>query len=155
MSQSPKAHARPRCSSNAPSHDELRLPHWSSVEPRRPRPSLTVGAVLRDLVDWGADLASVLTRHQHEDMHAIDSVRAYARAWIAGAELPAIQIEDLLTSVATLLAAVDLRMQRDDDEREEALDEREENVLAREELLDAREDALRAREIAVGEKEDA
>ena len=86
-----------------------RLPHWSEVssEPPRARPSPGVAAVLRDLVSWGADIAIVLTRACPEDRVAIERVRSYAHAWLAGESCPDVSIDDVLTTAAALMAGID------------------------------------------------
>lgn len=85
------------------------LPHWSEVssEPPRARPSPSVAAVLRDLVSWGADIAILLTRGCPEDRVAIERVRGYAHAWLAGESCPDISIDDVLTTAAALMAGID------------------------------------------------
>lgn len=104
------------------------LPHWSDVpdvphvpgEPPRPRPSLNVAAVLRDLVSWAADMAIVLTRGCPEDREAIERVRRYSHAWLVGETCPDISLEDVLTTTAALMAGIDRTLDRtgsDEDER--------------------------------------
>ena len=85
------------------------LPHWSEVgsDPPRARPSLSVAAVLRDLVSWGADIAILLTRGCPEDRDAIERVRRYAYAWLAGESCPEVSIDDVLTTAAALMAGID------------------------------------------------
>ncbi len=85
------------------------LPHWSTVssEPPRARPSPSAAGVLRDLVSWGADIAIVLTRECPEDRNAIERVRRYAHAWLAGESCPDVSIDDVLTSAAALMAGID------------------------------------------------
>ena len=98
------------------------LPHWSEVgsDPPRARPSPSVAAALRDLVSWGADIAILLTRGCPEDRDAIERVRHYAYAWLAGQSCPEVSIEDVLTTVAALMAGIDRNLggtTPDDDER--------------------------------------
>ena len=84
------------------------LPHWSSVtRERRARPAPTVAAVLHDLTSWGADIAVLLTRGCPEDRAAIERVRHYAHAWLAGESCPDVSIEDVLTTAAALMAGID------------------------------------------------
>ena len=85
------------------------LPHWSEVgsDPPRARPSPNVAAVLRDLVSWGADIAILLTRGCPEDRDAIERVRRYAYAWLAGESCPEVSIDDVLTTAAALMAGID------------------------------------------------
>jgi hypothetical protein len=85
------------------------LPHWSEVstDRSRERPSPIVAPILRDLVSWGADIAIVLTRGCPEDRDAIDRVRRYAHAWLAGESCPDVSIEDVLTTAAALMAGID------------------------------------------------
>jgi hypothetical protein len=113
--------ARPRPALRDGLRSDSCLPHWSEVapsrrdlgdEPYRLRPTPTVAAVLTDLVSWAADLAIVLTRECAEDRAAIDDVRRYAVAWLAGKPCPELRIEDVLTTVATLLSAIDLDLGR-------------------------------------------
>jgi hypothetical protein len=86
-----------------------RLPHWSEVsnESVRPLPSLDTAAVLHDLVEWAADLALVLTRGCPQENAAIERVRSFAYAWLAGAPCSSVAIEDVLTTMAALLAGFD------------------------------------------------
>ncbi len=98
------------------------LPHWSEVgsDPPRARPSPSVAAVLRDLVSWGADIAILLTRGCPEDRDAIERVRRYAYAWLAGESCPEVSIEDVLTTAAALMAGIDRNLggtTSDDNER--------------------------------------
>lgn len=85
------------------------LPHWSEVpsDPPRARPSPSVAAVLRDLVSWGADIAILLTRGCPEDRDAIERVRRYVYAWLAGESCPEVVINDVLTTAAALMAGID------------------------------------------------
>ena len=85
------------------------LPHWSEVpsDPPRARPSPSVAAVLRDLVSWSADIAILLTRGCPEDRDAIERVRRYAYAWLAGESCPEVSIDDVLTTAAALMAGID------------------------------------------------
>jgi len=98
------------------------LPHWSEVtsDPPRARPAPSVAAVLRDLVAWGADIAILLTGGCPEDRDAIERVRRYAYAWLAGESCPEISIGDVLTTVAALMAGIDRNLggtTASDDER--------------------------------------
>ncbi len=98
------------------------LPHWSEVpsDPPRARPSPSVAAVLRDLVAWGADIAILLTRGCPEDRDAIERVRRYAHAWLAGESCPEVSIDDVLTTAAALMAGIDRNLggtTSDNDER--------------------------------------
>ncbi len=98
------------------------LPHWSEVpsDPPRARPSPSVAAVLRDLVAWGADIAILLTHGCPEDRDAIERVRRYAYAWLAGESCPEVSIDDVLTTAAALMAGIDRNLggtTSDNDER--------------------------------------
>jgi len=109
-----------RCPSSASTSSHL--PHWSEVasDPPRARPSPSVAAVLRDLVSWGADIAILLTRSCPEDRDAIERVRRYAYAWLAGESCPEVSIDDVLTTAAALMAGIDRNLggtTSDDDER--------------------------------------
>lgn len=112
----------------SPSRDATNelLPHWSEVTPPRPThrnepprlcPAPTIAAVLTDLVSWAADLAVLLTHECPEDRAAIEDVRRYAHAWLAGDPLPDVRIEDVLTTAATLLSAIDLDLGRTTSDR--------------------------------------
>ena len=99
------------------------LPHWSEVasEPLRAQPSAAVAATLRDLVAWAADLAVLLTLGCPEERAAIERVRRYALAWLAGEPCSSVAIDDVLTTAAALLAGIDRRLGGtipDDDERD-------------------------------------
>ncbi len=99
------------------------LPHWSDVpsEPPRARPSPNVAAVFCDLVSWAADIAIVLTRDCPEDRDAIERVRRYAHAWLAGEPCPETSIDDVLTTAAALMAGIDRKLggtTPDEDERQ-------------------------------------
>jgi hypothetical protein len=79
-----------------------------------------VAAVLRDLVSWGADIAILLTRGCPEDRHAIERVRRYAYAWLAGEPCPDVSIDDVLTTAAAMMAGIDRNLggtTTSDDER--------------------------------------
>jgi hypothetical protein len=98
------------------------LPHWSEVgkDPPRRGSSSNVTAILRDLVSWGADIATVLTRGCPEDREAIERVRSYALAWLAGESCPDVSVDDVLTTAAALMAGIDRDLTRtthDEDER--------------------------------------
>lgn len=100
------------------------LPHWSEVPTQSPRarPSPTVANVLRDLISWAADITIVLTGDCPEDLAAIERVRRYALAWLAGATAPDLEIDDVLTTAAALMAGIDLHLSdttsdEDEDER--------------------------------------
>ena len=105
-------------SSRRPSRDiTADLPHWSEVStPRRSeRPSPAVAAGLADLVHWAADIARKLTyRTAPEDHDAIERVRRFALAWLAGQECPEVAMHDLLTTIATIMAAIDRDLLADD-----------------------------------------
>jgi hypothetical protein len=72
----------------------------------------SVTAQLTDLVSWAADLAIRLTVHCPEDRDAIEAVRRYVLSWLAGVPCRDVPIQDVLTTVATLLAAIDLDLDR-------------------------------------------
>jgi hypothetical protein len=80
-----------------------------------------VAAILRDLVSWAADIAILLTRACPEDRDAIERVRRCAYAWLAGESCPEVSIDDVLTTVAALMAGIDRDLggttPDDDDER--------------------------------------
>jgi hypothetical protein len=111
---------RPRLSSAEArsSPDDDHLPHWSEVtppgdaKPARGTWPMSVANVLADLVAWAADIGVVLTRGCAEDRAAIEGVRRYALAWLAGKPCRDVRIEDVLTTVATLLGAIDLDLHR-------------------------------------------
>ena len=93
------------------------LPHWSEVPdthagPRHPHKE---SAVLTDLVNWMADIAVKVTRHTTPDDHeAIERVRRYALAWLAGEPRPRYAMQDLLTTTAAMVAAIDRKLLADD-----------------------------------------
>lgn len=125
MSTAVSAHrARPRRVSRAADPPLLR--HWSEpqpAEPDKPEPlrlTPTVASVLRDLVSWAADLALVLTRGCPDDRAAIEQVRAYAHAWLAGEPCPELEMHDVLTSAAALMSGIDLRLKRSTLTRDDA-----------------------------------
>jgi hypothetical protein len=103
------------------------LPHWSDVAPyppapesrqSRPRPAPAVAAQLSDLVRWTADIAIRLTHECPEDRTAIAEVRRTALAWLAGEPCPEVDIEDVLTTVAVLLSAIDLNLDRSEEDHD-------------------------------------
>jgi hypothetical protein len=96
------------------------LPHWSDVPPRRSPDdepvclplTPTAAAALRDLVSWAADTALVLTRGCPEDRAAIEQVRTFAHAWLAGKPCPELEMHDVLVTAAALMSGIDLRLKR-------------------------------------------
>jgi len=99
------------------------LPHWSEVADPRPRgrPTPVVAAALGDLVSWAADIAIVLTRSCPEDVAAIERVRSYAHAWLSGEPCRDVEVDDVLTTAAALMAGIDLDLggtSPDEDERQ-------------------------------------
>ena len=111
-----------RCLSGASTTSHL--PHWSEVPSDLPRnrPSPSVAAALRDLVSWAADIAILLTQGCSEDRAAIERVRCYAHAWLSGEACPDITIDDVLTTVAALMAGIDRNLgaiTQDEDERQD------------------------------------
>ena len=85
------------------------LPHWSEVASgARKQPSPAVASVLRDLVSWAADITILLTmRRCPDDRFAIERVRRYAYAWLAGEPSPDLDIDDVLLTAAALMAGID------------------------------------------------
>jgi len=63
--------------------------------------------VVRDLVSWACDIAVVLTLHYPEDRPAIERVRDSALAWLDGDTTLDVSIDDVLTTVATLMSSID------------------------------------------------
>ena len=118
--------ARPRHASRdvAPTPTPDLHPHWSEVSPSRSRcaptddeplgtrPTPATARMLADLVSWAADLGIVLTHQCPEDRAAIEGVRRYVHAWLAGVARPDVRIEDVLTTVAVLMSAIDLDLAR-------------------------------------------
>ncbi len=94
------------------------LRHWSEVlqrpasEPPPSRVTPEIASLLRDLVSWAADLAITLTNGCPDDRAAIEQVRAYADARLAGAPVPELELRDVLTTAAVLMSGIDLRLQR-------------------------------------------
>jgi len=112
--------SRSRC---ARASTTTQLPHWSDVADPRPRgrPTPAVAVVLGDLVSWAADIAVVLTRGCPEDLAAIERVRSYAHAWLAGHPCRDLEVDDVLTTAAALMAGIDLDLGGtipDEDERQ-------------------------------------
>lgn len=85
------------------------LLHWAEVPSptRQVQLSANVVPVLRDLVSWAADIALVLTHHYPEEQSAIERVRRNALAWLDGETTLDLSIEDVLSTAAILMAAVD------------------------------------------------
>jgi hypothetical protein len=98
-----------RVSQKSSASTNCRLPHWSEVsnKPVRVLPSADTAAVLHDLVAWAADLACLLTRGCPDEIAAIERVRSFAYAWLAGETCSSVAIEDVLTTMAALLAGFD------------------------------------------------
>jgi hypothetical protein len=98
-----------RVSRSPRSSNTCKLPHWSEVssKPVRVLPSAETAAVLHDLVAWAADLACLLTRGCPDEIAAIERVRDFAYAWLAGGPCSSVAIEDVLTTMAALLAGFD------------------------------------------------
>lgn len=107
VSQRVVSRSRPTRASTA-----SQLPHWSEVSsgPPRSRPGPKVAGVLRDLVSWAADIAIALTRGCPEDREAIERVRRYTHAWLAGESCPDVTIDDVLTTTAALMAGIDRKL---------------------------------------------
>lgn len=94
------------------------LPHWSEVcGPHAwPSPSPLVAAALSDLVNWVADIGVKVTRRTTpEDHEAIERVRRYALAWLAGESCPDASMADLLTTTAAMVAAIDRKLLTEDE----------------------------------------
>lgn len=93
------------------------LSHWSEVHDARSasRPSPMEAAALADLVNWVADIAVKVTRHTTPDDHdAIERVRRHALAWLADEPRPAYAMQDLLTTTAAVVAAIDRNLLAED-----------------------------------------
>ena len=85
------------------------LLHWSEV-PDRSTSLDEIAPMVRDLVDWAADIARVLSRHCPEDQAAIERVRRYVLDALDGKPQHDVDVEDILTSAAALMSAIDLHV---------------------------------------------
>jgi hypothetical protein len=63
--------------------------------------------ILRDLTSWAADIAIRLTRGCPDDREAIERVRACADAWLSGQPMAEVSADDVLTTAAALMSAID------------------------------------------------
>ncbi|HEY4240751.1 MAG TPA: hypothetical protein VGM88_13105 [Kofleriaceae bacterium] len=102
----------------ADSHSDVRLPHWSTVEPHRhSRPAAPqLAAVLTELLDWFSDVVLKMTDFDPDDAAALARVRAYVRARLYGTEPPPFDLDDVVVSVANLIATLDLQLKRAEEE---------------------------------------
>jgi len=96
-----------------PAADSPLLPHWS-VTGNAPRSRVTpeMESALRDLLEWGTDLAMVLTNGSPDDQIAIRQVYDYIDAALAGQRRPELDVHDVLTTAAALMSGFDMRLRR-------------------------------------------
>lgn len=64
-------------------------------------------AQLQETVEWALDIAVKLSRDYDEEIEAIERVRGYTRAWLEGRRVD-IDMNDVLTTLAILFAAIEL-----------------------------------------------
>ena len=64
-------------------------------------------ARLQDAIEWALDIAVKLARDYDEEIEAIERVRGYVRAWLEGRRVD-IDVDDVLTTLAILFAAIEL-----------------------------------------------
>jgi hypothetical protein len=62
---------------------------------------------LRDAIEWALDIAAHLARDIDDDVEAIERTRGYVRAWLDGRRVD-IDMNDVLTTLAVLFAAIEL-----------------------------------------------
>ena len=108
----------------SPTSIRAHLPHWSETagepHPPLPRPPPDMIEILRDLMSWAADVAIKLTADCPEDREAIERVREFVNAYLDGKPLSAVSTQDVLTTVAALMAEIDRNIDGtfpDEDER--------------------------------------
>jgi len=64
-------------------------------------------ARLQDTIDWALDIARRLAGDYDEEIEAIERVRGYVHAWLEGRRVD-IDMDDVLTTLAILFAAIEL-----------------------------------------------
>ena len=64
---------------------------------------------LRELLDWGLDIAAHLARAIEDDVEAVERTRSYVHAWIDGRPVE-VDMQDVATTVAVLFAAIDIEL---------------------------------------------
>jgi hypothetical protein len=64
-------------------------------------------ARLQDAIEWALDIAKHLAREINDDVEAIERTRGYVRAWIEGRPVD-VDMNDILTTLAVLFAAIEL-----------------------------------------------
>jgi len=64
-------------------------------------------ARLQDTIEWALDIAVKLARDYEEEIEAVERVRGYVRAWLEGRRVD-IDMNDVLTALAILFAAIEL-----------------------------------------------
>jgi hypothetical protein len=62
---------------------------------------------LQDAIEWALDIAAHLARDIEEDVEAVERTREYVRAWIVGRPVQ-VDMNDVLTTLAVLFAAIEL-----------------------------------------------
>jgi hypothetical protein len=64
-------------------------------------------AAVKDVIDWALDIAVKLSRDYDEDIEAIGRVRVAFHAWLDGRPSE-MDVNDVLLTVATILAQIDI-----------------------------------------------
>ena len=64
-------------------------------------------AAIKDVIDWSLDIAAKLSRHDPEDLEAIEKVRVCFHAWLDGRPCD-MDVNDLLVTFATILSAIEI-----------------------------------------------
>jgi hypothetical protein len=64
-------------------------------------------ARLQDTFDWALDIAVRLARDYDEEIEAIERVRGYVHGWLEGRRVD-VDMDDILTTLAVLFAAIEL-----------------------------------------------
>jgi hypothetical protein len=64
-------------------------------------------ARLQETIEWALDIAVKLSRDYEEEIEAIERVRGYLRAWLEGRRVD-IDMNDVLTTLAILFAAIEI-----------------------------------------------
>ena len=81
-----------------------RAPRVASGAARDWRPLF---ARLRDATEWALDIAHQLARDIGEDVDAVERTRGYVHAWIEGRPVK-VDMNDILTTLAVLFAAIEI-----------------------------------------------
>lgn len=85
----------------------LRINHRHRAEPSAETNWKALYAALRDAVEWALDLASRLSSPYPEEQDAVERVRAFAHARLAG--IPAdLDVNDVMLTLGILIAAIEV-----------------------------------------------